>query len=53
MAKTNSDKVVLACTECMSRNYTTSRSKKNGTKRLELNKFCKKCGKVTLHRETK
>ena len=37
-------KVILACTECLSRNYTTNR-KKNSTKRLELNKYCPKCGR--------
>ncbi|MCF0116258.1 MAG: 50S ribosomal protein L33 [Erysipelotrichaceae bacterium] len=47
------DKVVLACTECLSRNYTTSRNKKSSQERLELMKFCKKCGKHTLHKETK
>ncbi len=47
------DKVILACTECLSRNYTTHKSKKNASERLELRKFCPKCGKVTLHKETK
>ena len=37
-------KVILACTECLSRNYTTNR-KKNSSKRLELNKYCPKCGR--------
>ena len=46
------DKVILACTECLSRNYTTTR-RKTSTKRLELNKYCPKCGKKTLHKETK
>ena len=26
---------------------------KNASERLELRKFCPKCGKVTLHKETK
>jgi len=47
------DKVIMACEVCMSRNYTTHRSKKNSTQRLELRKYCPKCGKVTLHKETK
>ncbi|MCI2154211.1 50S ribosomal protein L33 [Erysipelotrichaceae bacterium Oil+RF-744-GAM-WT-6] len=46
------DKVILACSVCLSRNYTTSR-KKNSTKRLELMKYCPKCGKKTLHKETR
>ncbi|BET20520.1 MULTISPECIES: 50S ribosomal protein L33 [Solobacterium] len=45
-------KIILACEECLARNYTTNGSK-NSTKRLELKKFCPKCGKMTLHKETK
>lgn len=45
-------KIILACEECLARNYTTNGSK-NNTKRLELKKFCPKCGKMTLHKETK
>jgi len=50
MAK--SDKVILVCEECLARNYTTHKSK-NDKKRLELRKYCPKCGKMTLHKETK
>ncbi|MBE6111068.1 MAG: 50S ribosomal protein L33 [Erysipelotrichaceae bacterium] len=46
------DKVILTCEVCLSRNYTTHRSK-NKTKRLELKKYCPRCGKATLHKETK
>jgi large subunit ribosomal protein L33 len=46
-------KVILTCTECLSRNYTTTRNKKTQTERLEIKKFCKKCGTHTLHKETK
>ncbi len=48
-----SDKVILACSECLSRNYTTSHNRATRTQRLELRKFCPKCGKYTLHKETK
>ena len=48
-----SEKVILTCTECLSRNYTTTRNKKTRAERLELNKYCKKCGKYTVHKETK
>lgn len=47
------NKVILTCTECLSRNYTTTRNKSQNLERLELMKFCKKCGKHTLHKETK
>lgn len=45
-------KAALACSVCGSRNYTIT-EKPNRTQRLEVMKFCKRCGKHTLHRETK
>ena len=36
--KTN--KVILVCTECLSRNYTIAKNKRVNTERLELNKYC-------------
>lgn len=47
------DKIILTCTRCLSRNYTTHRNKKTNTERLELKKYCKKCGEHTIHKETK
>lgn len=47
------ESITLACTECKERNYTSSRNKKQGAERLELKKFCWKCGKHINHRETK
>ncbi|WP_204501772.1 50S ribosomal protein L33 [Aquibacillus albus] len=48
-----SNKVILACVECLSRNYSTSKNKTTKSERLEVRKFCKRCGVYTLHRETK
>ena len=46
--------ITLACTECKGRNYVSTRNKKaQGTEKLELRKFCRKCGKHIAHRETK
>lgn len=47
--------VQLECTECKSRNYVTTRKREQGgaQKRLELRKFCKRCRKHTVHRETR
>ncbi|MBO8414357.1 MAG: 50S ribosomal protein L33 [Firmicutes bacterium] len=45
------EKVILCCTECLSRNYTVT--KKKGDPRMEVSKFCPKCNKHTLHRETR
>lgn len=47
------EKVILTCTECLSRNYVTEKNKKAQSQRLELRKFCPKCNKHTIHKETK
>lgn len=47
------DKVILVCTECLSRNYTVHKNSRANPERLELRKFCKVCNKHTLHKETK
>ncbi|MFZ2577514.1 50S ribosomal protein L33 [Lactococcus hircilactis] len=46
-------KAGLACTECGSRNYTLNVSGNAKEKRIEVKKFCKTCGKHTLHKETR
>ncbi|HEY8436238.1 MAG TPA: 50S ribosomal protein L33 [Haloplasmataceae bacterium] len=46
-------KVILICTECLSRNYTTTKNKESMKKRLEIRKFCKTCNKHTVHKESK
>ena len=33
--------IILACTECKRRNYTTTRNKRTQTERLELKKYCR------------
>jgi len=43
----------LACTECKSQNYVTQKNKLNNQEKLELNKFCPVCKKVTPHKEVK
>lgn len=45
--------ITLACTECKSRNYTTTKNRRNTPDRLERRKYCPKCNKHTLHREQK
>ncbi len=44
--------VSLACTECETRNYRTSR-KRETKGQLAFKKFCPRCKKHTVHRETK
>ena len=46
--------ITIACTACKSRNYVSTRNKKEqGSEKLELRKFCSKCGKHVMHKETK
>ncbi|MCM8816264.1 MAG: 50S ribosomal protein L33, partial [Candidatus Omnitrophica bacterium] len=43
--------ILLACSECKKRNYSTQKNKKKNKDRLELKKFCPGCRKHTVHRE--
>ena len=45
--------ITLACIECKERNYTTEKNRRNDPARLEFSKYCKRCRKHQLHRETK
>lgn len=44
--------VIMICEECLSRNYKTKTNDAR-KERLELNKYCPKCFKKTLHKETR
>ena len=46
-------RVSLACSECKSRNYMTAKNRRTTPERLELVKYCPRCGRRTLHRETR
>ncbi|MBU5242781.1 50S ribosomal protein L33 [Lactococcus lactis] len=46
-------KAGLACTICGSRNYTLNLSSVAKEKRVGVKKFCRTCGKHTLHKETR
>ncbi|HWA51613.1 MAG TPA: 50S ribosomal protein L33 [Patescibacteria group bacterium] len=59
MAKKGAREIVLlVCDVCKSQNYVTERNKvnmqnsKKGVTKLSLNKYCKHCKKVTLHKES-
>jgi len=47
------EKVILVCSECLSRNYTVTKNKATQKTRIETNKHCPKCNKHTLHKESK
>jgi len=52
MAK-NRTIVTLECKACKMRNYSKLVSKKRAYGKLELNKYCSKCMKHEVHKETK
>jgi large subunit ribosomal protein L33 len=45
--------IILACSECKRRNYTTTKNKKKQSAKLELKKYCPFDRKHTLHKEVK
>jgi large subunit ribosomal protein L33 len=45
--------IILACTDCKRRNYTSVKNKKNDPDRIEIKKYCKWCKKHTVHKETR
>ena len=47
------ENIILACTECKRRNYTTTKNKRKHPERVEVKKYCPFCDKHTVHRETK
>nr|YP_010276964.1 ribosomal protein L33 [Thalassionema bacillare]UHY40487.1 ribosomal protein L33 [Thalassionema bacillare]UHY40874.1 ribosomal protein L33 [Thalassionema bacillare]UHY41132.1 ribosomal protein L33 [Thalassionema bacillare] len=64
MAKNKGTRILitLECTECRSNNnkrssgvsrYHTHKNRRNNPERMELNKYCPHCNKVTSHKETK
>ncbi|KJU85097.1 Ribosomal protein L33 [Candidatus Magnetobacterium bavaricum] len=47
------DIILLQCTVCKRKNYSTRKNKKNTTGKLTLKKFCRHDRKHTEHKETK
>ncbi|NLJ98073.1 MAG: 50S ribosomal protein L33 [Tissierellia bacterium] len=47
------DRIILACTDCKQRNYTSTKNKRKNTERIELKKYCKFCKTHTIHKETR
>lgn len=43
----------FVCTVCSTFNYVSEKSKINSPEPLKLKKYCKKCKKVTPHKEEK
>ena len=53
MANPTRTLVTLACTECKERNYSTSKNKRSQPDRIEISKYCTRCNKHTVNKETK
>ncbi|HFE64990.1 50S ribosomal protein L33 [candidate division KSB1 bacterium 4484_188] len=47
------DIIILECTECKQRNYTTKKNKRLHPQRVEFKKYCRFCNKHTVHKETR
>ncbi|MBM3209486.1 50S ribosomal protein L33 [Candidatus Shapirobacteria bacterium] len=45
-------KIGLVCSICKSQNYISEKNKTNSPDKLVLKKFCRRCRKVTEHKET-
>lgn len=45
--------IKLACSKCKRINYWSAKNRKLVTRKVELSKFCKWCGKSTPHKEVK
>jgi large subunit ribosomal protein L33 len=47
------DIIILACSKCKMRNYTTKKNKRLHPDRVEFKKFCRRCNGHTAHKETR
>jgi large subunit ribosomal protein L33 len=45
-------KVILICTKCFGRNYSTTKNA-DAKERMEVRKFCPHCNEHTVHKESK
>ncbi|MBN1232292.1 MAG: 50S ribosomal protein L33 [Candidatus Coatesbacteria bacterium] len=45
--------IVLECKECKMRNYTDTKNKKKHPEKAEYKKYCPKCRKHVVHKQTK
>jgi large subunit ribosomal protein L33 len=44
--------IALVCSVCKSQNYISEKNKTNTPEKLVLRKYCRKCKKVTEHKES-
>ena len=47
------DRITFKCSECGEENYIGTRNKRKNPERMQIQKFCPRCNKKTLHKEKK
>lgn len=47
------DNIIYRCTVCGEENYIGTKNKRKHPDRQEINKFCPRCNKKTVHKEKK
>lgn len=47
------DNIIYRCTVCGEENYIGTKNKRKHPDRMEINKFCPRCNKKTVHKEKK
>ncbi|RKX17516.1 MAG: 50S ribosomal protein L33 [Candidatus Zixiibacteriota bacterium] len=47
------DIIILACSKCKNRNYTTTKNRRKHPDRVAYKKYCPFCGKHIEHKETR
>lgn len=45
------DKITFKCSACGEENYIGTRNKKKHPEKMVIKKYCKKCNKMTEHKE--
>jgi large subunit ribosomal protein L33 len=47
------ERITLGCSECEERNYDQKKNKRLHPERVEYKKYCRRCRRHTMHKETK
>ncbi|MEO8031544.1 MAG: 50S ribosomal protein L33 [Gemmatimonadota bacterium] len=47
------ERIIMECTDCRSRNYFTEKNRRKHPERVEWKKYCARCDKHQLHKESK
>lgn len=47
------DRLTFKCSECGEENYIGTRNKRKNPERMQIQKYCPRCNKKTLHKEKK